>query len=264
MGGGVEEQAMSSVAGQRPVRHPETREWQARVELAAAFRWTARLGWHEAVANHFTFALSPDGRHFLMNPRWRHFARIRASDLLLLDAEDAQALERADAPDPTAWYIHAALHRALPQARCVLHTHMPYATTLTTLRDPEIKPIDQNCLRFFGRVTYDDSYGGLALSMDEGERLARAIGDKSVLMMANHGVIVVGKSVAEAFDELYYLEKACQVLVLAYSTGKELRPVSGNLAARVAQEWQDYGAFAQAHLAELEAILDAEEPDYAS
>jgi ribulose-5-phosphate 4-epimerase/fuculose-1-phosphate aldolase len=251
----------------RPTRRIEeldSTERQARIDLAAAFRWTARLGWHEAVANHFSVAVSDDGRRFLMNPRWRHFARLRASDLLLLDAADPAALERPDAPDPTAWYIHAALHRELPQARCILHTHMPYATTLTTLKDGEIKPLDQNCLRFFGRVAYDDAYDGLALSMDEGERFARAIGDKSVLMLANHGVIVVGKSVASAFDELYYLEKACQVLVLAYSTGKELRLVSDNLAARVAKEWQDYEGFAEAHFAELKAILDAEASDYAA
>jgi ribulose-5-phosphate 4-epimerase/fuculose-1-phosphate aldolase len=241
-----------------------TPERRARIDLAAAFRWAVRLGFHEGIANHFSVVVSDDDRRFLVNPRWRHFSRIRASDLLLVDAGDPGTMDRPDAPDPTAWYIHAALHRELPQARCVLHTHMPYATTLTTLQDSEIKPIDQNCLRFFGRVAHDDTYGGLALSMDEGERLARAIGDKSVLMMANHGVIVVGESVAKAFDELYYLEKACQVLVLAYSTGRELRPVSDNLAARVAKEWQDCGAFAEAHFSELKAILDAEEPDYAA
>jgi ribulose-5-phosphate 4-epimerase/fuculose-1-phosphate aldolase len=256
---------MSAFARQtRTIEELEPAERQLRVDLAAAFRWTARLGWHEGVANHFSAAVSEDGRRFLMNPRWRHFARIKASDLLLLDAADPAALERPDAPDPTAWYIHAALHRELPQARCVLHTHMPYATTLTTLNDGEIKPLDQNCLRFFGRVAYEDVYDGLALSIDEGLRFARAIGDKSVLMLANHGVIVVGKSVAQAFDELYYLEKACQVLVLAYSTGKELRLVSDNLAARVAKEWQDYEGFAEAHFGELKAILGAEEPDYAA
>jgi ribulose-5-phosphate 4-epimerase/fuculose-1-phosphate aldolase len=246
------------------IERADTPERQARIDLAAAFRWAVRLGFHEGIANHFSVVVSDDGRRFLINPRWRHFSRIRASDLVLVDADDPGTMERPDAPDPTAWYIHAALHRELPQARCVLHTHMAHATTLTTLKDSEIKPIDQNCLRFFGRVAYDDSYDGLALSMDEGERFARVIGDKSVLMLANHGVIVVGESVAKVFDELYYLEKACQVMVLAYSTGKELRLVSDDLAARVAKEWQDYGAFAEAHLAELKAILDAEEPDYAA
>jgi ribulose-5-phosphate 4-epimerase/fuculose-1-phosphate aldolase len=225
---------MSAFARQtRAIEELDPAERQLRVDLAAAFRWTARLGWHEGVANHFSVAVSNDGRRFLMNPRWRHFARIRARDLLLLDTADPAALERPDAPDPTAWYIHAALHQELPQARCILHTHMPYATTLTTLKDGEIKPLDQNCLRFFGRVAYEDVYDGLALSIDEGRRFAHAIGDKSVLMLAN-------------------------------STGKELRLVSDNLAARVAKEWQDYEGFAEAHFQELKAILEAEEPEYAA
>jgi ribulose-5-phosphate 4-epimerase/fuculose-1-phosphate aldolase len=255
---------MSSVAGRLPP-HDRARspEQQGRVDLAAAFRWTARLGWHEAVANHFSLALSEDGGRFLVNPRWRHFARIRACDLLLLDADDASALEGPDAPDPTAWYIHAALHRRLPHARCILHAHMPYATALTTLADPEIRPIDQNTMRFFGRIAYDRDYGGLALSSQEGDRLAHALGEKPVLMMANHGVIVARESVAKAFDELYYLETAARTQVLACSTGRELKPVPDDLAARVAAEWEAYEGFSEAHFAELKAILDVEEPDYA-
>ena len=255
---------MSSVMGRlEPPRHVDPKEWQVRVDLAAAFRWTARLGWHEAVANHFSAAVSDDGRRFLINPRWRHFSRIRASDLLLLDADDPEAMARPDAPDPTAWCIHAAIHKTVPRARCILHTHMPYATALTALEDSEIKPVDQNSMRFFGRVAYDHDYDGLALSLDEGERLARVLGDKPVLMMANHGVLVVAETVARAFDELYYLEKACQVLVLAYGTGRPLRLVQGQIAGRVAQEWQAYEGFAEAHFEELKAILDATEPDYA-
>jgi ribulose-5-phosphate 4-epimerase/fuculose-1-phosphate aldolase len=246
----------------KPMTRTASAEERARIDLAAAFRWTARLGWHESVANHFSAAVSEDGRHFLINPRWKHFSRIRASDLLLLDADDASAMDRPDAPDPTAWCIHAAIHRALPHARCILHTHMPYATTLTALEDSEIKPIDQNSMRFFNRVAYDDDYDGLALSMDEGARMARAIGEHRIMLMANHGVLVVGKSVAEAFDDLYYLEKACQVQVLARSTGEPLRVAPGQLAERVAREWEAYEGFAEAHFAELKAILDAEEPDY--
>ena len=238
-------------------------EANLRNDLAAAFRWTARLGLHEATANHFSVALDSQGSRFLMNPNMAHFSQIRARDLLLLSSAADAEPTGPHAPDRTAWELHSYLHRNVPRAQCILHTHMPYATTLTTLKDGEIKPLDQNCLRFFGRVAYDDAYDGLALSIDEGERFARAIGDKSVLMLANHGVIVVGESIAKAFDELYYLEKACQVLVLAYSTGKELRLVSDNLAARVAKEWQDYGGFADAHFAELKAILDVEAPEYA-
>ncbi|MFL5332641.1 MAG: class II aldolase/adducin family protein [Geminicoccaceae bacterium] len=239
-------------------------ERQGRIDLAAAFRLTARFDWHEAVANHFSLALDPDGRHVLINPRWRHFARIRASDLLLLDIDDSGVMSRPDAPDPTAWCIHGALHRLRPAIRCVLHTHMPYATALTSLEDSRVLPIDQNSARFWGRVAHDDSYGGFALASEEGERIASALGDKPILFLKNHGVIVTGRSVAEAFDELYYLEKACQQLVIAYSTGRPLRLISDNLAAQVAGEWQEYSGFADAHFSELKALLDAEDASYAT
>ena len=238
-------------------------ERRERTDLAAAFRLTARFGWHEAVANHFSLALDPEGRRILINPRWRHFARIRASDLLLLDVDDPDVMRRPDAPDPTAWCIHGALHRLRPEVRCVLHTHMPYATALTSLEDSRVLPIDQNCARFWGRIAYDEDYGGLALAEEEGLRMAEALGNKPVLFLKNHGVIVTGRSVAHAFDELYYLEQACRQLVLAYSTGRPLRLISDNLAARVAGEWAEYDGFADAHFAELKALLDGDGTSYA-
>ena len=238
-------------------------EQRARVDLAAAFRLTARFGWHEAVANHFSLALDPEGRRILINPRWRHFARIRASELLLLDVEDPAVMQRPDAPDPTAWCIHGALHRLRPEIRCVLHTHMPYATSLTSLEDSRVLPIDQNCARFHGRIAYDEVYGGFALAEEEGRRIAEALGDKPIVFLKNHGVIVTGRSVAEAFDELYYLEQACRQLVLAYSTGRPLRLISDNLAAQVAGDWTDYDGFAAAPFAELKALLHVEDASYA-
>jgi ribulose-5-phosphate 4-epimerase/fuculose-1-phosphate aldolase len=258
--GRKEEAAM----GTATVTKLDASERQARIDLAAAFRLTARFGWHEAVANHFSLALTKDGKRILINPRWKHFARIRASDLLLLDVDDPTVMQRPDAPDPTAWCIHGALHRLRPEIRCVLHTHMPYATTLTSLEDSRVLPIDQNAMRFFGRIAYDDSYGGFALSSDEGLRMANVMGDKPILFLKNHGVIVTGKSVAHAFDELYYLEKACQHLVLAYSTGKPLRVVSDNMAAAMAREWEEFEGFAEAHFSELKALLDGEDPSYAA
>jgi ribulose-5-phosphate 4-epimerase/fuculose-1-phosphate aldolase len=250
--------------GSATVTKLDASERQARIDLAAAFRLAARFGWHEAVANHFSLALTPDGRRILINPRWRHFARVRASDLLLLDVDDPLVMERPDAPDPTSWCIRGALHRLRPEIRCVLHTHMPYATTLTSLEDSGLPAIDQNGARFWGRIAHDDGYGGFALTSDEGERMANALGDKPILFLKNHGVIVTGRSVAHAFDELYYLEKACQHLVLAYSTGKPLRVISDNLAASVAREWEEFDGFADAHFAELKALLDAEDAGYAA
>ena len=246
------------------IERADTPEGQVRIDLAAAFRWAARLGFHEGIANHFSAMVSDDGRRFLVNPRWRHFSRIRASNLLLVDADDPGTMERPDAPDPTAWYIHGALHHELPQARCILHTHMPYATTLTTLEDPEIKPIDQNTARFYNRVAYDMHYGGIADTATEGERLAASLGNRSIMMMGQHGVLVAGKSVAHAFDLLYYLERACRNLVLAYSTGQPLNVMSHELAEATARDWEDYPDAAEAHFEEMKRVLDAKDPSYAN
>jgi len=121
---------------------------QMRVDLAAVFRMAAHYNWHESIANHFSLSVSEDGKQFLMNPKWVHFDNITASSLLLIDADDPETMKGANAPDPTAWIIHGHLHRAAPQARCILHVHSPYATAVATLADPEIKPIDQNTARF--------------------------------------------------------------------------------------------------------------------
>lgn len=238
-------------------------EQELRVDLAAAFRLAAMYDWHEAVANHFSLAVSPDGKCFLMNPRWGHFSRIRASDLLLLDADDDATMERPDAPDPSAWCIHGQIHAALPHARCLLHTHMPYATALATLEDPEILPIDQNTARFYKRCAYDMEFGGIADNLAEGKRIAGLLGNRSIMIMANHGVLVAGNTVAEAFDELYYLEKACRTLVLAYSTGRPLNVLPDAVAEETASQWEAYGdSMKVAHFEEMKAILDAQDPSY--
>lgn len=236
-----------------------------RIDLAAAFRWAARLGMHESIANHFSAAVSDDGSRFLLNPVGAHFSRIRAGDLLLLDAADPHAVRGPNAPDPTAWYLHAELHQRLPQARCILHTHMPHATALCCLRDFEFLMLDQNACRFHGRIAYDRDYSGMALEASEGARVAALLGGiKSVLFMGNHGVIVVAPTVAQAFDELYYLEKAAQLQVLALSTGRPLALIPEPVAALAGRQWHDYPTrFSELHFQALKDILDRDEPDYA-
>ena len=244
-------------------RASDADEWRMRVDLAAAFRLAAQMDWHESVANHFSLAVSADGKRFLMNPRWRHFVRIRASDLLLLDAHDPDTMKRPDAPDPSAWCIHGHMHAALPQARCILHLHPPYATAIAGLADPQIVPIDQNTARYFNRVAIDLHFGGIADSDEEGRRIAGLLGNRSRMMMGNHGVLVVADTVAEAFDDLYYLERACRTLVLAYSTGQPLNVMPDELAERTARDWDDYKGMAFAHFEELKAMLDERDPSYA-
>ena len=169
-----------------------------RQDLAAAFRLCHRFGWSESVGNHFSAAVSANGRKFLLNPRWQHFATVKASDLLLLDADDPDVMHRPNAPDPSAWTVHGTLHRMLPEARVILHCHSPYAVALSCLKDPTLLPLDNNTARFFGRIGYDLDFGGIADAAEEGERLAEMIRGKAVLVMGNHGVSVAGETVADA------------------------------------------------------------------
>jgi ribulose-5-phosphate 4-epimerase/fuculose-1-phosphate aldolase len=231
-----------------------------RRELAAAFRLCHRFGWSESVGNHFSAATSADGRQFLLNPRWQHFATIEGDDLLLLDADDPGVMAGPDAPDASAWAVHGTLHRMLPEARVLLHCHSPYAVALSCLKDPTMLPLDNNTARFFGRIGYDLSFGGIADDDAEGRRLARAISGKSALLMGNHGVLIAGPSVADAFEDLYFFEKAAQTMMLALSSGRPLAVLSDRVAQATADGWGAYRGMARRHFDYLMSTLDAEGP----
>jgi len=237
--------------------------YEERVDLACAFRWTARLNMHEAVANHFSLAVNDDGSQFLMNPNQVHFSRIKASDLLLIDANDPETMNRPDAPDPTAWGLHGAVHRNCAHARCVLHVHSIHATVLASLADSKLPPVDQNSAMFFNRHVVDEHYGGLAFE-EEGERCSQLLADPKVkvMVMGNHGVLVIGHSVADAFNQLYYFERAAETYIKALWTGRPLRVLSDEIAEKTASEMDDYPGQAERHLSELKAILDEQEPAY--
>lgn len=239
--------------------------WTERADLAASFRWAARLNMHEAVANHFSLAVNDDGTHFLINPNQAHFSRIKASELLLLDANDPEALNKPNAPDPTAWGLHASIHRLCPHARCVMHTHSIWSTVLATLADSTLPPIDQNTATFFNRTVVDEEFGGLAFE-SEGIRCAGMLSDpaKKVMIMGNHGILVVGSSVADTFNRLYYFERAAETYIRALQTGQKLRVLSDEIAEKTARELDDYPGQAEAHLLEIRAILDAENDSYAT
>ena len=234
-----------------------------RKDLAAAFRWTARLNMHEAVANHFSLAINADGSEFLINPNQMHFSKIKASDLLVIDANDPETLEGPNAPDITAWGLHSAIHRHCPHARCAMHVHPMFSTVLASLADSRLLPIDQNTATFFNRYVIDDSYGGLALD-EEGERCAQLLQDpkKTVMIMGNHGIMVIGKSVAETFNRMYYFERAAETYIRALQTGQKLRILSDTIAEKTASEVDQYPEQSDRHLAELKEILDSEHSDY--
>jgi len=236
---------------------------QARIDLAAALRLAARFQLNEGICNHFSYAPPERPDAFLVNPFGKHWSQLTASDLLLVDY-DGKVLEGAGELETTAFCIHSRCHQDNPQAACVLHTHMPYATTLTSLEDTPLEPISQNALRYYNDVAYDHSYNGLASDVEEGARIASALGGKRVLFLANHGVIVVGATISKAFEDLYYLERACQVQVLAHSTGRPLRRVSDNIAGATFKDQAAEQHYADAHFAALKRILDAEDRSYAS
>jgi ribulose-5-phosphate 4-epimerase/fuculose-1-phosphate aldolase len=236
---------------------------QARVDLAAALRWAARLGFHEGVCNHFSMAVPGATDQFLINPNRMHWLEVRASDLVVIDA-DGNLVAGTSPPEPTAFFIHGAIHRANRRAACVLHTHMPYATALTVVQGGRVEWVSQNAMRFYDDIAYDDEYNGVVLDHEEGDRIARAFGEKRILFLANHGVIVVGRSLAEAFDDFYYLERACQVQVLAMQSGRELNVMSEELARLTHDQFGDFSINAELHFDALKEMLDAEEPAYAS
>lgn len=231
-----------------------------REDLACAFRWTARLNMHEAVANHFSLAVSDDGTKFLVNRYGVHFSKMRASDVLLLDANEPPE-GMGDDVDPTAYCIHGAMHRNNPRARCILHVHSKYATALSTLKDTSIPPIDQTTMRFYNRVAVDNGFDGMGLD-EEAERLSTTLGNGSTLLMGQHGFMTVGETVARAFDELYYFERACETLFTALSSGRELNVASDAVAEKTAQQWENYPGLGEKHFQALKDILDEEEPDY--
>lgn len=233
-----------------------------RRDLAAAFRAAVRFGMDEGVCNHFSLAVD-ENRTFLLNPHGVHFSRLRASNLALIDV-DGRSLDDTQSIH-TAFYIHARIHLANPKARCVLHTHPLHATAIASVEGGRLLPCHQNSLRFHGRVAYYDEYGGLVLDDAEGDRIAAALSDKSVLFMKNHGVIVVGPTVADALDDLYYLERAAQIQVTALSTGQPLSLVPEAVAAETARQFAKLNPInAALHFDEMKRILDAEEPDYAN
>jgi ribulose-5-phosphate 4-epimerase/fuculose-1-phosphate aldolase len=239
----------------------------ARVDLAAAFRLAVRFDLHEGVCNHFSFMMPGqmrDGVRFLLNRYGLHWSEVTASNLLMLDAEGRVLQGEGEGEfEKTAFYIHSRIHLANPAAACVLHTHMPYATALTLIENGRLEMVEQNALRFHDDIAYDDTYNGLVVDDAEGDRLARVLGRKRVMFLANHGVIVVGPSIAEAFDLMYYLERACRLQVLAKSMGGTLRPVRPEVVRTTYRLLlADAPKYAGAHFSALKRILDREEPDY--
>ena len=254
-----------SASPQLPSVQSETLR-RARVDLAACHRLAAHFGFNEGIDNHMTLLVPGSTDRFYLAPFGLLWSEVKASDLLEVGL-DGRLLSGRGLIEDTALYIHAATHR-VARACCVLHTHMPYATALGMLADGRLETASQSAIGFHDDIAYAD-YNGLALDFAEGERMARALGTRSVLMLRNHGVLVTGESLAGAFERLYFLERACQVQVLALSTGRPLavipepvvRATLGQFAGCASVGGQNR---AQLHFEALKRLLDREHSDYAS
>jgi ribulose-5-phosphate 4-epimerase/fuculose-1-phosphate aldolase len=236
---------------------------EQREDLATAFRFAAALGLNEGICNHFSLAVPGDAERYLINPYGVHWSEMRPDDLLLIDG-DGLVVEGDGVVEATARNIHVAAHRANPRHACVLHTHMPHATALTMIEGGRLEMAHQTAVRFHGRIHYEDSFGGLALDEEEGEAIAagaRADPHVDVFFLAHHGVTVCGPSVAEALDDLYYLERAARQQILAQSTGKPLRLLNDQQVEETARQFRQVSKVqAEEHLAVLKRLHPVPEP----
>ncbi len=241
-------------------------ERQARVDLAACHRLAVHYGYHEGIDNHFTLLVPGHSDRFFLAPFGLHWSEIRASDFLIVDFA-GNILSGEGPVEETAFHIHVPLHTAQPDRRCVLHTHMPYATALSLLDDPALLMASQNAIGFDGLVACCD-YQGFVLDCSEGERMARAMGNKAVLLLRHHGLVVTGRSVADAFNSLYFFERAAMTQIIAQSSGQALRIVPDHVRRRTAQQFTasakvDGKDRIDLHFSALKRMLDRREADYA-
>ncbi len=232
-------------------------EWNLRVDLAAAFHLAVKYELHEGIANHFS-AMLPDGQHFLVNPFGLHFAELTASNLIVCDLQ-GRVTRGEGAPAASAHHIHAPIHRLVPRARVLLHTHQPHATAISMIAEGRLEWALHTSCRFHGRVAYDRDYDGVALADTVGERMAAVLGDAEVLFLGNHGVMTVAPTVAQAFDDLYFLERAAQTQLLAMSSGQPLAMLDEDLIQQVAAQTR-YERFElgyiERHFAAQKRLLD--------
>ncbi|SAK58691.1 aldolase [Caballeronia glebae] len=222
---------------------------EARRQLAACFRLAALHGFEEGVCNHFSAIVPGHDDLFFVNPYGYAFSEITASRLLICDF-NGNVIGGEGAPEATAFYIHARVHKLMPRVKAAFHTHMPNATALCLLDGPPLLWLGQMSLKFYGRTAVDEHYNGLALDDTEGDRIARTMGDADILFLKNHGVMVAGATIAEAWDDLYYLERAAEVQLRAMSANRPLKPVPHEIAQRTYEQMRAGDAeSARAHLA---------------
>jgi ribulose-5-phosphate 4-epimerase/fuculose-1-phosphate aldolase len=238
---------------------------EAKIQLAAAHRLAVLHDLEEGIDNHFTVTVPGRDDRYLILPFGLHWSEARASDMIVFD-ESGATLEGDGTVELSAQCIHAPIHR-ITGARVVLHTHQTWAVALNMLKNNRLLPASQTAAYFYGHVAYDDHYAGTADTVEEGERLARLLGDNQVMFMKNHGVLVVGATVAQAYERLYKLERVCRAQVLAMATGEPLEILSDEIVAQVqavpADDRHSPSERERLYFEAMMRVLDRELPGYA-
>lgn len=237
---------------------------RTKLELAATCRWAARLGFQSGVCNHFSVAVPGRPDLMLINPEGFFWSEVTASSLVLATHDGRILSTNGHTVELTAFCIHAPVHRLLPQAVAVLHTHMHHATAICMRQGGTVSPAYLSGLSFYDRIAYDRGFQGAALTPAEGERLAGLIGDNTILMMENHGPLVVGASLGEALLRLIYLEDTCKMQLLAEAGGAALQPVAEALRERGPEAEQRFKNYGRTFMTAVLRKLSNEEPDFRS
>lgn len=249
----------------------EAVRWQARVDLAAAHRLAVLNGFQEGIANHMTLRVPATTDRYYQAPYGLHWSEVTASCFMEVGYDGALLAGKGEI-ERSCYSIHAPIHKRVSNAEAVFHTHMPFASALARLEKPEILPIGQIEVSVALRTAYDYDYDGPAEMPSEGDRLAGILGDKgdkNVLIMSSHGVLTLGRSVAEAFDNLYYIERVAQVQLYAMWTGQPLKHLSQDIideSIQLFKALKPYGNKKRAdwHFEALKRMLDRPAPDYRS
>lgn len=254
-----------TVRGLRPTPDEDEALSKARIDLAALHRIAWSWGWSEAVVNHMTFMVPGSADQFLIIPYGLHWSEVRASDFMIVDL-DGKLVRGSGRAEISAVSLHGPLHRHLPQARCVLHTHQPNISALTALEDQTLLMVHQDSMLFHGVVAYLDAYEDLPLDASAGEVCASVMGGNIVLLMKNHGPMVVGETVSKSFQTLYYLDRVANVQLLAMSTGQPIQTIPEKLAAGTGPFFRQHylGEEADMHFDAIKRMLDRQGADYAA
>jgi ribulose-5-phosphate 4-epimerase/fuculose-1-phosphate aldolase len=192
-------------------------EWKIRVDLAAAYRLVAYYGWDDLVFTHLSARIPGPEHHFLLNPYNLMFEEVTASSLVKVDMQGHPVDPTPFITNPAGFTIHSAIHMARPDAQAVIHLHTPHGQAVSA-HGEGLLPLTQTAMLIRGDIAYHD-YEGVAVDLDERERLVANIGDKGAMLLRNHGTLAVGETVGEAFLKIYFLERACQAQIMALSAG---------------------------------------------